>query len=166
MHPLWGCAKRGVCASVLLALPNQIYCASSGSIAHLRPAEDTGLELAGKCVVRLWVLLCRVISGVSLVLVAEQVFRLREENESLMESLVRAKVDAAEAQGEYLKMRRALLRSIEKQAGMASKIDEMRDAFRNGNTEGITGLLDAAKQARPQASFSGDIESLGERQVF
>ena len=84
-----------------------------------------------------------------------------------MESLVHAKIEAAEAQGEYLKMRRALLRSIEKQAGMASKIDEMRDAFKEGNTEGITGLLDAVQENRSRGdSFGGDIESLGERRNF
>lgn len=94
-----------------------------------------------------------------------QVFRLREENESLMEALVRTKIEAAESQGEYLKTRRALLRSIEKQAGMASKIEEMRDAFRDGNTAGVTGLLDAAGKQR-LASYSGDIESLGERSLF
>ena len=81
-----------------------------------------------------------------------------------MESLVRAKIDAAEAQGEYLKTRRALLRSIERQAGMASKIEEMRDAFKDGNTAGVTGLLNTAHTKRE--SFGGDIESLGERDKF
>ena len=91
-----------------------------------------------------------------------QVYRLREENDSLMEALVHAKIEAAEAQGEYLKTRRALLRSIEKQAGMASKIDELRDAFREGNTAGMTGLLDAVSRR----SLGGDVESLGEREIF
>lgn len=81
-----------------------------------------------------------------------------------MESLVKAKIEAAEAQGEYLKTRRALLRSIEKQSVMAAKIEEMRDAFRDGKTDGISDLLEAASKRRE--SYGGDIESLGEREFF
>ncbi|KAK9807878.1 hypothetical protein WJX72_011993 [[Myrmecia] bisecta] len=55
-----------------------------------------------------------------------EVIRLREENEALMESLVRAKVELAETQGDYLKVKRSFIRAIEKQAELTEKVDELK----------------------------------------
>lgn len=58
-----------------------------------------------------------------------EVMRLREENEALMESLVRTKVELAETEGEYLKNKRSLIRANEKLAGLSEKVESMKLAL-------------------------------------
>lgn len=58
-----------------------------------------------------------------------EVMRLREENEALMDSLVRTKVELAETEGEYLKTKRSLIRANEKLAGLSEKVDGLKLAL-------------------------------------
>ncbi|KAL0023072.1 hypothetical protein WJX79_008756 [Trebouxia sp. C0005] len=55
-----------------------------------------------------------------------EVMRLREENEALMDSLVRTKVELAETEGEYLKTKRSLIRANEKLAGLSEKLSHLQ----------------------------------------
>ena len=41
------------------------------------------------------------------------------------------------AAGDYLKMRRALIRAVEKQAALADRLDSLRTAFGDGDTAGM-----------------------------
>eukprot|EP00884_Botryococcus_braunii_P019512 jgi/Botrbrau1/6244/Bobra.0109s0038.1 len=93
-----------------------------------------------------------------------EVMRLREENENLMHTVVRTKIELAETQGEYLKAKRALLRSVEKQAAMAEKLDSLQYAVADGNLAGAEQLL-VLPMEKPKG-LGGDIESLGERDLF
>lgn len=72
----------------------------------------------------------RVVAGLSEEEV--EVMRLRDESATMMETLVRAKVEAAEVQGDYLKTRRALIRAVEKQAAMAERLDALKTAIFEG----------------------------------
>lgn len=150
--------------------------------------------------------------------------RLREENETLMETLVRAKVELAETQGEpvvpasticlpyhtatmpqscqatdpsslqhdprpvlrinstsfhacseeaccagagdYLKTRRALLRSVEKQAHMADRLDSLKSAVSEGNLANATSLLLTSSPVSKDRSSGGNLESLDERDAY
>lgn len=66
--------------------------------------------------------------------------------------------------GEYLKAKRALLRSVEKQAAMAEKLDSLKSAVADGNLAGAEQLL-VLPVEKPKG-LGGDIESLGERDIF
>ncbi|KAK9918082.1 hypothetical protein WJX75_001065 [Coccomyxa subellipsoidea] len=94
-----------------------------------------------------------------------EVMRLREENETLMETLVRAKVELAETQGDYLKTRRALLRSVEKQAHMAERLDCLKSAVNEGDLANASSLLTSSPSGKGRSS-SGNTESLGERDAY
>lgn len=53
--------------------------------------------------------------------------KLRDENALLMQQLVEKKVELAEVQEEFVKTRRTLVRSMERQAHLSKKIDDIRD---------------------------------------
>lgn len=53
--------------------------------------------------------------------------KLRDENSLLMQQLVEKKVELAEVQEEFVKTRRTLVRSMERQAHLSKKIDDIRD---------------------------------------
>ncbi|CAL8471705.1 g11247 [Coccomyxa elongata] len=95
-----------------------------------------------------------------------EVMRLREENETLMETLVRTKVELAETQGDYLKTRRALLRSVEKQAHMSERMDSVKSAVSEGELEIAASLLLTSSPANRTRSAGGNTESLGERETY
>ncbi|BDA47090.1 probable Laminin-like protein epi-1 at N-terminal half [Coccomyxa sp. Obi] len=95
-----------------------------------------------------------------------EVMRLREENETLMETLVRTKVELAETQGDYLKTRRALLRSVEKQALMSERLDSVKSAMSEGDLENAASLLLTSSPAGRTRSAGGNTESLGEREAY
>ena len=61
-------------------------------------------------------------------------------------------------------MRRALIRAVEKQAALADRLDSLRTAFGDGDTAGLQALMQ--QRSEPRRTFSGDIESLGERSRF
>ncbi len=63
-----------------------------------------------------------------------------------------------------MKAKRALLRSVEKQAGMAEKLESLKSAVADGNLAGAEELLTVAVEK--QKGLGGDIESLGERDLF
>ncbi|KAK9825855.1 hypothetical protein WJX81_004552 [Elliptochloris bilobata] len=101
-----------------------------------------------------------------------EVMRLRDESATMMETLVRAKVEAAEVQGDYLKTKRALIRAVEKQAAMAERLDALKTAIFEGSLKDATSLLMSAGFERPGAarggakSTGGTIESLDEREKY
>lgn len=78
-----------------------------------------------------------------------EMMRLREENEALMDSLVRTKVELADTQGDYLKTKRAMIRAVEKQALLSEKIDLLKEALAEG---GVTSVAGEGAQPKPAPS--------------
>ncbi|KAL3149281.1 hypothetical protein ABBQ32_002097 [Trebouxia sp. C0010 RCD-2024] len=79
-----------------------------------------------------------------------EVMRLREENEALMDSLVRTKVELAETEGEYLKTKRSLIRANEKLAGLSERVEQLKQALHkaglNNGTESPSARSDTSTQ--------------------
>ncbi len=65
--------------------------------------------------------------------------------------------------GDYLKMRRALIRAVEKQASVTDKLDSIKYAVTEGEFQRIKGIMEESK---PANEHGGDIESLGERNLY
>lgn len=61
-------------------------------------------------------------------------------------------------------MRRALIRAVEKQAAVTDQLESIKDAFDQNDFAAAKALVqENLKQVK---SFGGDIESLGERNLF
>ena len=60
-------------------------------------------------------------------------------------------------------MRRALIRAVEKQAFATDKLDSINAAVTEGEFERIQAIID---DTRPFTEHGGDIESLGERNLY
>lgn len=67
--------------------------------------------------------------------------------------------------GDYLKTRRALLRSVEKQAHMAERLDCLKSAVNEGDLANASSLLTSSPSGKGRSS-SGNTESLGERDAY
>lgn len=72
----------------------------------------------------------------------------------------------AGAPGDYLKTRRALLRSVEKQAHMSERLDSVKSAVSEGELEIAASLLLTSSPANRTRSAGGNTESLGERETY
>ncbi len=68
--------------------------------------------------------------------------------------------------GDYLKTRRALLRSVEKQAHMADRLDSLKSAVTEGDLANATSLLLTSSPIGKGRSNNGNTESLGERETY
>ena len=72
----------------------------------------------------------------------------------------------AAATGDYLKTRRALLRSVEKQAYMSERLDSVKSAVSEGELQVAASLLLTSSPANRTRSAGGNTESLGERETY
>lgn len=61
-------------------------------------------------------------------------------------------------------MKRALIRSVEKQAALRDRLESVRAAHDGGDMASLAGLVQ--RSPITQAQHRGDIESLGERIIF
>ena len=66
--------------------------------------------------------------------------------------------------GDYLKMRRALIRAVEKQAAVTDRFESIKYAVAQNDFARAKSLVNDNFQKPKQ--FGGDIESLGERNMF
>lgn len=66
--------------------------------------------------------------------------------------------------GDYLKMRRALIRAVEKQAAVTDRLESIKYAIGENDMKTVKELV----QQNPERlkGIGGDIESLGERDHF
>ena len=66
--------------------------------------------------------------------------------------------------GDYLKMRRALIRAVEKQAAVTDRLESIKYAIGEDDITAVKSLVqENLKQIK---QVGGDIESLGERELF
>lgn len=63
-----------------------------------------------------------------------------------------------------MKMRRALIRAVEKQAALADRLESLSQAYTDQNMPLVEELIRTIYE--PPRLHSGDIESLGERSTF
>lgn len=67
--------------------------------------------------------------------------------------------------GDYLKMRRGLIRAVEKQASHEETLENVETAANAGNLSEVQKILTNKRSLRSKLS-AGDVESLGERTKY